>query len=162
MTPLCPDKDQECDISETRPEAEVGANGEQVDGGLGKVRSHLQSSIFVLESPSRSSSVPQVMSTIKGVGNKSLQHTNSVTGLPSASQLPKYGVVTTHEEELGLQLGDLARWGINVFKISELSNSRPLTAVTYTVFHVRRRGRRWRKRRKRERRSRRKSEGGGE
>ena len=31
----------------------------------------------------------------------------------------------------------LTRWGINVFKISELSNSRPLTAVAYTVFQER-------------------------
>ena len=68
--------------------------------------------------------------------------------------LPRYGVVTPHEEELGLHLDNLARctdslltkslthqltirWGINVFKISELSNSRPLTAVAYTVFHER-------------------------
>ena len=130
----------------------------------------------------------QVMSTIKGVGNKPLQHANSVTSLPSPAKLPKYhhryhsqikhlpllsspsqllvfslhlhvdlpryGVVTPHEEELGLHLDNLARctespltkslthqltirWGINVFKISELSNSRPLTAVAYTVFHER-------------------------
>ena len=78
------------------------------------------------------------MCTIKGVGNKPLQHTNSVTTLPSPTKLPKYGVVTLHEEELGQYLGNLNRWGINVFKISDLSNSRPLTAVTYTVFHVRR------------------------
>ena len=31
----------------------------------------------------------------------------------------------------------MTRWGINVFKISELSNSRPLTAVAYTVFQER-------------------------
>ena len=31
----------------------------------------------------------------------------------------------------------IIRWGINVFKISELSGSRPLTAVAYTVFHQR-------------------------
>ena len=32
----------------------------------------------------------QVMSTIKGVGNKPLQHANSVTSLPSPAKLPKY------------------------------------------------------------------------
>ena len=73
----------------------------------------------------------QVMSTIKGVGNKPLQHANSVTSLPSPAKLPKYnskhcsldlffvgifhcnfsryGVVTPHEEELGVHLDDLAR-----------------------------------------------------
>ena len=71
------------------------------------------------------------MSTIKGVGNKPLQHANSVTSLPSPAKLPKYnskhcslclfffgifhcnfsryGVVTPHEEELGVHLDDLAR-----------------------------------------------------
>lgn len=34
--------------------------------------------------------VVQVMSTIKGVGNKPLQHANSVTNLPSPAKLPKY------------------------------------------------------------------------
>merc|ERR1719500_248859 len=111
------DKDQECDISEAQLElqTEAGTTGVEVDAGqLGKV-----------------------MSTIKGVGNKPLQHANSVTSLPSPAKLPKYGVVTPHEEELGLHLDNLARWGINVFKISELSNNRPLTAVAYTVFHER-------------------------
>jgi len=105
------DKDQECDLSETQAVGE-GA-GVQVDGHQSKV-----------------------MSTIKGVGNKPLQHTNSVTGLPSPTKVPKYGVVTTNEEELSLYL-DHSRWGINVFKIADLSDSRPLTAVTYTVFHNR-------------------------
>ena len=69
------------------------------------------------------------MSTIKGVGNKPLQHANSVTSLPSPAKLPKYnskhcilcwdlplysnfsryGVVTPHEDELGVHLDDLAR-----------------------------------------------------
>merc|ERR1719391_1934884 len=111
------DKDQECDISEAQLDlqTEASTTGVEVDAGqLGKV-----------------------MSTIKGVGNKPLQHANSVTSLPSPAKLPKYGVVTPHEEELGLHLDNLERWGINVFKISELSNSRPLTAVAYTVFHER-------------------------
>jgi len=109
------DKDQECDISEAQLETDGGTTGVEVDAGqLGKV-----------------------MSTIKGVGNKPLQHANSVTSLPSPAKLPKYGVVTPHEDELGVHLDDLARWGINVFKISELSNSRPLTAVAYTVFQER-------------------------
>merc|ERR1719391_636326 len=111
------EKDQECDISEAQLDlqTEASTTGVEVDAGqLGKV-----------------------MSTIKGVGTKPLQHANSVTSLPSPAKLPKYGVVTPHEEELGLHLDNLERWGINVFKISELSNSRPLTAVAYTVFHER-------------------------
>jgi len=81
------DKDQECDISEAQLESDGGTTGVEVDAGqLGKV-----------------------MSTIKGVGNKPLQHANSVTSLPSPAKLPKYGVVTPHEDELGVHLDDLAR-----------------------------------------------------
>merc|ERR1719323_678023 len=77
------------------------------------------------------------MSTIKGVGNKPLQHANSVTSLPSPAKLPKYGVVTPHEDELGVHLDDLARWGVDMFRISELTDKRTLTCVTYTIFQER-------------------------
>jgi len=75
------------------------------------------------------------MSTIKGVGNKSLTHTNSLNTI--TSKVPKYGVVTSHEEELGQCLENINGWGIDVFRIAEFSNNRPLTAVTFRVFQVR-------------------------
>ena len=74
------------------------------------------------------------MSTIKGVGNKSLHHTNSLSTM--TTKVPKYGVHTSHEEELSRYLDNIDVWGIDVFKISEFSNLRPLTAVTFTVFQV--------------------------
>ena len=76
----------------------------------------------------------RVMSTIKGVGNKSLHHTNSLSTM--TTKVPKYGVHTSHEEELSRYLDNIDVWGIDVFKISEFSNLRPLTAVTFTVFQV--------------------------
>jgi len=33
-------------------------------------------------------------------------------------------------------LGDIDRWGIDIFRIGELSNHRPLTAVAYAAFQV--------------------------
>lgn len=51
-------------------------------------------------------------------------------------QVPKYGVMTAYEDELGQYLDNIKIWGIDVFKISEFSNNRPLTAVTYRVFQV--------------------------
>ena len=33
-------------------------------------------------------------------------------------------------------MNDLDRWGVDIFKIGELSNNRPLTAVTYTILQV--------------------------
>ncbi|XP_076343668.1 3',5'-cyclic-AMP phosphodiesterase 4C-like isoform X2 [Tachypleus tridentatus] len=72
----------------------------------------------------------QTMSQISGV-KKLLCHTNSL------SKLPKHGVETPQEEELGKELEDVDKWGVNIFQIAELSNMRPLTAVTYTIWRDR-------------------------
>ena len=116
---LFPDKDQEVDL-ETRIKPDVvseevdtdgGAGGGGGDGGRG------------------------VMSTInKSLGNKSLTHMNSLSAL--TSKVPKYGVHTEHEEELSQYIDSINTWGIDVFKIAEFSNSRPLTTVTFRVFQV--------------------------
>ncbi|XP_063881810.1 3',5'-cyclic-AMP phosphodiesterase 4C-like isoform X4 [Scylla paramamosain] len=69
------------------------------------------------------------MSQIQGV-KKPLLHANSFTG----EKLPKYGVETCQEDELGKILEDIDKWGIDVYRISELSDSKPLTTVTYAIF----------------------------
>ncbi|CAG9560354.1 unnamed protein product [Danaus chrysippus] len=69
------------------------------------------------------------MSQISGV-KRTLTHTNSFTG----ERVPRYGVETPHEEELGRQLGELDRWGVDIFRIGDLSCGRPLTAVAYAAF----------------------------
>lgn len=69
------------------------------------------------------------MSKIQGV-RKPLLHANSFSG----DRLPKYGIDTVHEEELGKILEDVDKWGIDIYRISELSNRKPLTTVTYTIF----------------------------
>jgi hypothetical protein len=33
-------------------------------------------------------------------------------------------------------LGEIDKWGIDIFRIAELSNNRPLTAVAYAAFTV--------------------------
>ncbi|XP_052255077.1 cAMP-specific 3',5'-cyclic phosphodiesterase 4C-like isoform X1 [Dreissena polymorpha] len=70
------------------------------------------------------------MTQITGV--RKLKHTNSFTG-----QVPKYGVETPHKEELGKLLNDIDKWGVDMFKIAEYSNKRPLTCVTYKIFQDR-------------------------
>ncbi|XP_050533055.1 cAMP-specific 3',5'-cyclic phosphodiesterase isoform X3 [Daktulosphaira vitifoliae] len=72
------------------------------------------------------------MSHISGV-KRALSHTNSFTG----ERLPKFGVDTMKEEELGSTLAEIDKWGIDIFRISDLSNNRPLTAIAYTVFQNR-------------------------
>ncbi|XP_076637107.1 phosphodiesterase dunce isoform X4 [Colletes latitarsis] len=75
---------------------------------------------------------PAAMSHISGV-KRPLTHTNSFTG----ERVPLYGVETPHEEELGKLLSDIDKWGIDIFRIGELSSNRPLTCVAYTVFQRR-------------------------
>ncbi|KAL4236995.1 hypothetical protein ACF0H5_005379 [Mactra antiquata] len=70
------------------------------------------------------------MTQITGV--RKLKHTNSFTG-----QVPKYGVDTPHKDELGKLLNDIDKWGVDMFKIAEYSNKRPLTCVTYKIFQDR-------------------------
>lgn len=72
------------------------------------------------------------MSQISGVSRPLLSHTNSFTG----ERLPTFGVETPHENVLGTLLGDIDTWGIDIFKISDLSLVRPLTCIAYTVFQV--------------------------
>ncbi|KRF78078.1 uncharacterized protein Dvir_GJ15306, isoform I [Drosophila virilis] len=72
------------------------------------------------------------MSQISGV-KRPLSHTNSFTG----ERLPTFGVETPNENELGTLLGELDMWGIEIFKIGELSCNRPLTCVAYTIFQSR-------------------------
>lgn len=69
------------------------------------------------------------MSQISGV-KKPLSHTNSLT------KLPKYGVETVLEEDLGKLLQDVDKWGLDMFKLCEYSVNHPLTAVTYRIFRV--------------------------
>lgn len=71
------------------------------------------------------------MSQISGV-KRPLSHTNSFTG----ERLPTFGVETVHENALGTLLGDVDMWGIDIFKIGDLSANRPLTCVAYTIFQV--------------------------
>lgn len=68
---------------------------------------------------------------IQGV-KRALTHTNSFTG----EKLPKYGVESNREEELGRMLTDVDKWGIDIFRVGELTNNRPLTCIAYTAFTV--------------------------
>ncbi|XP_053145916.1 cAMP-specific 3',5'-cyclic phosphodiesterase 4D isoform X9 [Hemicordylus capensis] len=71
------------------------------------------------------------MSQISGV--KKLMHSSSLTN----SSIPKFGVKTDQEDILAKELEDVNKWGLQVFKIAELSGNRPLTVVMYTIFQER-------------------------
>ncbi|CAL1682423.1 unnamed protein product [Lasius platythorax] len=112
------DKQQELDLPSLRIEDAVAATG-SVDVRAAKKKDRVQRG-------------PAAMSHISGV-KRPLTHTNSFTG----ERVPLHGVETPQEEDLGKLLSDIDKWGIDIFRIGELSSNRPLTCVAYTAFQSR-------------------------
>ncbi|KAM6303309.1 3',5'-cyclic-AMP phosphodiesterase 4D isoform 8-T8 [Podargus strigoides] len=71
------------------------------------------------------------MSQISGV--KKLMHSSSLTN----SSIPRFGVKTDQENGLAKELEDVNKWGLQIFKVAELSGNRPLTVIMYTIFQER-------------------------
>ncbi|XP_054478959.1 cAMP-specific 3',5'-cyclic phosphodiesterase 4C [Anoplopoma fimbria] len=71
------------------------------------------------------------MSQISGV--KKATHSPSL----APSTIPRFGVNASQEGLLTKELEDVNRWGIDIFKVSEYSGSRPLTVTMYTIFQER-------------------------
>ncbi|XP_051828290.1 cAMP-specific 3',5'-cyclic phosphodiesterase 4C isoform X1 [Antechinus flavipes] len=71
------------------------------------------------------------MSQISGLHR--LPHSSSFT----AAAIPKFGVKSDQEQLLEKELKDTNRWGLDVFKVAELSGNRPLTAIMYSIFQER-------------------------
>ncbi|XP_033221812.1 cAMP-specific 3',5'-cyclic phosphodiesterase isoform X4 [Belonocnema kinseyi] len=112
------DKQQELDLPSLRIEDAVAATG-VMETRVTKKKDRVQRG-------------PASMSHISGV-KKPLTHTNSFTG----ERVPAYGIETPNEDQLGKLLSDIDKWGIDIFRIGELSSNRPLTCVAYTVFQSR-------------------------
>ncbi|KAK2184145.1 hypothetical protein NP493_279g03001 [Ridgeia piscesae] len=55
----------------------------------------------------------------------------------SSGLLPKYGVEATDIDKLTKYMDNVDKWGVDIFRIGELTNDRPLTAVTYTILQER-------------------------
>ncbi|NXO23324.1 PDE4D phosphodiesterase, partial [Cisticola juncidis] len=70
------------------------------------------------------------MSQISGV--KKLMHSSSLTN----SSIPRFGVKTDQEDVLAKELEDLNKWGLQVFRVAELSGNRPLTVIMHTIFQA--------------------------
>ncbi|KAM5170926.1 3',5'-cyclic-AMP phosphodiesterase 4A [Mantella aurantiaca] len=73
----------------------------------------------------------QTMCQISGV--KKLTHSSSLTN----STIPRFGVKTDQEEPLGKELDNLNKWGLNIFRVAECSNNRPLSCIMFTIFQER-------------------------
>ncbi|KFU95482.1 cAMP-specific 3',5'-cyclic phosphodiesterase 4D, partial [Chaetura pelagica] len=70
------------------------------------------------------------MSQISGV--KKLTHSSSLTN----SSIPRFGVKTDQEDVLAKELEDVNKWGLQVFRVAELSGNRPLTVIMHTIFQA--------------------------
>ncbi|XP_045544834.1 cAMP-specific 3',5'-cyclic phosphodiesterase 4D-like [Salmo salar] len=66
-------------------------------------------------------------------GVKRLQHSTSL----SNSNIPRFGVKTGTDDKLATELEDINKWGLNLFKVTELSGNRPLTVIMYTILQER-------------------------
>ncbi|XP_025771666.1 cAMP-specific 3',5'-cyclic phosphodiesterase 4C [Puma concolor] len=67
---------------------------------------------------------------------------SSLRGLPhsaglSAATIPRFGVQTDQEGQLAKELEDTNKWGLDVFKVAELSGNRPLTTIMFNIFQER-------------------------
>ncbi|XP_008969289.3 3',5'-cyclic-AMP phosphodiesterase 4C isoform X1 [Pan paniscus] len=74
---------------------------------------------------------PQPMSRISGLHG--LCHSANL----SSATVPRFGVQTDQEEQLAKELEDTNKWGLDVFKVAELSGNRPLTAIIFSIFQER-------------------------
>nr|XP_015204570.1 PREDICTED: cAMP-specific 3',5'-cyclic phosphodiesterase 4A isoform X3 [Lepisosteus oculatus] len=73
----------------------------------------------------------QPMCQISGV--KKLMHSSSLTN----SSIPRFGVKTEQEDSLARELDDLNKWGLNIFRVAEFSNNRPLSCIMFAIFQER-------------------------
>ncbi|XP_066563974.1 3',5'-cyclic-AMP phosphodiesterase 4C isoform X2 [Amia ocellicauda] len=73
----------------------------------------------------------QPMCQISGV--KKLMHSSSLTN----STAPRFGVKTDQEDSLARELDDLNKWGLNIFRVAEFSNNRPLSCIMFAIFQER-------------------------
>ncbi|CAF0822980.1 unnamed protein product [Rotaria sp. Silwood1] len=62
---------------------------------------------------------------------------NITTVLTPNTSIPELGVDTLHIDELRSLLSHINDWGLDTFRIEDLSGQRPLTAITYKIFQER-------------------------
>jgi hypothetical protein len=59
------------------------------------------------------------------------------TAFAIANPIPELGVETPHVEELRSLMNHINDWGLDTFRIEDLSGQRPLTVITYRIFQER-------------------------
>ncbi|KAM8839674.1 3',5'-cyclic-AMP phosphodiesterase 4C isoform 2-T2 [Synchiropus picturatus] len=112
--------------------SETSRSGNQVSEFISSTFLDKQHDMDILSTPAKEKDKKKrPMSQISGV--KKATHSPSL----APSTIPRFGVTASQEGLLARELEDINRWGIDIFKISEYSGSRPLTVTMYTIFQER-------------------------
>ncbi|XP_037673913.1 cAMP-specific 3',5'-cyclic phosphodiesterase 4C isoform X1 [Choloepus didactylus] len=109
--------------------SESGHSGSQVSEYISRTFLDQQTEV---ELPSGTPpEAPRPMSQISGL--RGLPHSASL----SMATLPRFGVQTEQEGQLAKELEDTNKWGLDVFRVAELSGNRPLTVIMFSILQER-------------------------
>ncbi|XP_061739387.1 cAMP-specific 3',5'-cyclic phosphodiesterase 4D-like isoform X3 [Nerophis ophidion] len=112
--------------------SETSRSGNQVSEFIANTFLEKQHDVEILSPPPKEKEKKKrPMSQIIGV-----KKTLPSPSLASTS-IPRFGVNTPQENLLASEIEDLNRWGLDIFKIAELSGNRPLTVLMYSIFQER-------------------------
>ncbi|EPQ12455.1 cAMP-specific 3',5'-cyclic phosphodiesterase 4C [Myotis brandtii] len=109
--------------------SETSRSGNQVSEYISQTFLDQQTEVELPKGTPKEPSRP--MSQISGL--QGLPHSASL----STATIPCFGVQTDQEAQLAKELEDTNKWGLDVFKVAELSGNRPLTAIIFSIFQKR-------------------------
>ncbi|KAM9848263.1 3',5'-cyclic-AMP phosphodiesterase 4C-like isoform 2-T2 [Aulostomus maculatus] len=112
--------------------SETSRSGNQVSEFIASTFLEKQHDVEILSPPPKEKEKKKrPMSQISGV--------KKATQSPSLAStcIPRFGVNTPQENLLAKEIEDINRWGMDIFKISELSGNRPLTVIMFSIFQER-------------------------
>ncbi|XP_035656240.1 cAMP-specific 3',5'-cyclic phosphodiesterase 4D isoform X2 [Oncorhynchus keta] len=113
--------------------SETSRSGNQVSEFISSTFLEKQHDMEIMSPPTKEKTdkKKRPMSQIVGVKKPIL--------IPSVapSSIPRFGVPSSQESLLAKELEDINQWGVDIFKISEYSATRPLTVAMYSIFQER-------------------------
>ncbi|XP_015413262.1 PREDICTED: cAMP-specific 3',5'-cyclic phosphodiesterase 4C isoform X6 [Myotis davidii] len=109
--------------------SETSRSGNQVSEYISQTFLDQQTEVELPKGTPKEPSRP--MSQISGL--QGLPHSASL----STATIPCFGVQADQEGQLAKELEDTNKWGLDVFKVAELSANRPLTAIIFSIFQKR-------------------------
>ncbi|XP_076978220.1 3',5'-cyclic-AMP phosphodiesterase 4C [Tamandua tetradactyla] len=109
--------------------SETGHSGNQVSEYISQTFLDPETEVVLPSRPPQEA--PPPMSQLSGLHG--LPHNASL----SVASLPRFGVRTDQEGQLAKELEDTSKWGLDVFRVAELSGDRPLTVILFSIFQER-------------------------